>query len=240
MALSLVGLVNTSVITNTTNNYKVKYDLTIDESFLTNSSEFTLENYDIMAYNTLILNFGSIQYERGSIQNFEYYYTYSFSIVDENEVLLYDDGNTFYNDSSSSISWTTLNIGGAVYLDSSQIDNYLGSTLSFEFYFYCSNADTFVKNSNTNRFAYITHTDSGVYRNGYRIGYEDGKIVGYDDGVADSNSLYQMVVAVPDRFIQSFKVIFNFEVFGVNVFNFIVSIISIGLIIWLVKKVSGS
>lgn len=239
-----LALTSSNYVINESNSqvYDITYQFTMDNIFLTHDDEFNLELYDILGLNAFEVSLGQVVYETSSWQDFEYYYNTSIQIIDTNNEYLYTYSNSMYVDSYSAQQWLYINIGGQAYIDTMYIENYLNATFRLNFRFYCSGADTLTKTplkSDYNAKAF--HFDSqGIYNTGYRKGFEEGSANGYSEGLNDSSSLYQMVVAIPDRFIQSFHTIFSFEVFGVNVFNFIVSIISIGLIIWLVKKVSGS
>lgn len=81
------------------------------------------------------------------------------------------------------------------------------------------------------------------FDDGYNAGYYDGFTNGYDEGYVDGsnadNNLLDLIIAVPDRFIDSFKTIFDFEIFGVNIFSFMVSIISLGFVIYIIRKVAS-
>lgn len=73
------------------------------------------------------------------------------------------------------------------------------------------------------------------YENGKDVGYNDGKADGYDKGMQDSGGFYSMIFAVFDAPIQVLTDMFNFEIFGVNMTAFVISIISIAVISFIVR-----
>lgn len=83
------------------------------------------------------------------------------------------------------------------------------------------------------------------YSNGYNQGYAEGEsssygsgyATGYQKGIreANQNSLYNMILAIVDTPIHIFKGIFDFNVLGINLTNFVLSLISILIVVWLLK-----
>lgn len=83
------------------------------------------------------------------------------------------------------------------------------------------------------------------YSNGYNEGYAQGESssygngysTGYQKGIreANQNSLYNMILAIVDTPIHIFKGIFDFNVLGINLTNFVLSLISILIVVWLLK-----
>lgn len=83
------------------------------------------------------------------------------------------------------------------------------------------------------------------YSNGYNQGYAEGESssygngysTGYQKGIreANQNSLYNMILAIVDTPIHIFKGIFDFNVLGINLTNFVLSLISILIVVWLLK-----
>ena len=52
-----------------------------------------------------------------------------------------------------------------------------------------------------------------------------------------NNTLYSMVVSIADVPLHVFKQIFNFDILGINISTFVLSLISLLIIIWLIKKI---
>lgn len=90
--------------------------------------------------------------------------------------------------------------------------------------------------------------DNG-YSNGYSEGYSSGKDfqapISYDKGyqaglsIAGNGSLRSLIFAVVDSPIQSFTSLLDFEILGVNMKNFAISILSFAFLIAVVRFISG-
>ncbi len=83
--------------------------------------------------------------------------------------------------------------------------------------------------------------DSGYssgYQEGYNKGSEDGNKSGYDKGLADGDSspLLTLFNAVLNAPINIFRQVFNFDLFGVNIYGLCTSLLTFALIIWLIKR----
>lgn len=94
------------------------------------------------------------------------------------------------------------------------------------------------------------------YDNGYNVGYKDGKKVaddliynngytdgyniGYDSGVnyasGGGNTLVGLVGSIFTAPVNMLHTIFDFEFLGINLTNFLFSLISLFIVIWLIKK----
>lgn len=79
-------------------------------------------------------------------------------------------------------------------------------------------------------------------KNGYNTGYNDGKIVGYNEGYKAGIDVGELtftglITAVVDAPVSVFASMFNFEVLGVNLLNFLTSILSVMIVFAVVKVV---
>lgn len=91
---------------------------------------------------------------------------------------------------------------------------------------------------------YSSGYDSGTgagYNTGYAEGNKQGYSTGYNDGYeigfGQTNYLRTTVFAIADTPIRVFKQIFDFNILGINIAGIVLSIMSLFVIIWLVKKV---
>ena len=75
----------------------------------------------------------------------------------------------------------------------------------------------------------------------FQLGYNEGKADGYDEGVSDGNtdSLRGMIFAVFDAPVQTINGLLDFEVLGINMKNFFLSLISVTLVCFLISKFRG-
>lgn len=102
---------------------------------------------------------------------------------------------------------------------------------------------------------------SGQYRNGYANGYNDGEFAGFSDGVkfgkkdgyeagynegylygmkvSDNGGFFGLLTAVVDAPIQAFSSLLNFEIMGVNMKNFVLSILTFALFVVVLRWVLG-
>lgn len=69
-----------------------------------------------------------------------------------------------------------------------------------------------------------------------RANYED-LLNRYNNLGTNNNELYGMVIGVAETPINVFKQIFNFDILGINISEFIFGIASLLIIIWLIKKI---
>lgn len=88
----------------------------------------------------------------------------------------------------------------------------------------------------------VAQAHAGGYELGYKVGHEDGHVAGWNDHVALNDGMGLMIATIfeaPYRFLASF---FDVNIFGINLFNIISSIISIALLVLcvtLIVKVVG-
>ena len=100
-------------------------------------------------------------------------------------------------------------------------------------------------------------TDSQQYNQGYQqgladnqqniynSGYNAGKIVGYNngktDGIASANnySFIGLIGAVFDAPLQTFKGLLNFNILGINLLDFALSLITIALVVYIIRLIKG-
>lgn len=240
----LGSLISTPVIVNDTNSqYDAYYNFTLTQDFLTNNGEFSLDFVDNYS-NTLKFGKGRYFIEFSPQQTEMYFNT---KVELDNEVITYRQ--TYINDFSS-ISHLT--IVPEWYLPFENINDYVGKTLKFSFSIYGDmDFDSFSKSPTISYFSeylYNTDTYESAYQSGLSTGlansqdkinqaYEDGKAVGISEGIARDNDLLDIIVSIPDRFISTFKTIFDFEILGVNVAGLMITIISLGVVIFIIKKV---
>lgn len=79
-----------------------------------------------------------------------------------------------------------------------------------------------------------------IYDKGYVDGYKNGYNVGYTDGYYSDTGNYgfsQLINAVIDVPVRTFASLFNFDVLGVNLLDFIYSILTILCVVAVVKRV---
>lgn len=86
--------------------------------------------------------------------------------------------------------------------------------------------------------------DSGAldgYQNGFSVGDNEGFSRGYNEGLNTANSytFYNLIGAVFDAPLNTFTSLFNFEILGVNILNFLSSILTLCIVIWLIKLALG-
>lgn len=87
---------------------------------------------------------------------------------------------------------------------------------------------------------YLSGKNEG-YNNGYTKGFELGKKKGYELGLIDGNvtensillSMFLGLANIPINILTS---IFNFDLFGINLFSALTSLLSIGLVIFVIRK----
>lgn len=80
--------------------------------------------------------------------------------------------------------------------------------------------------------------ESSGYKKGYSVGNNTGYSRGYNAGVADSNdyTFLGLMSSVVDAPIKAFTGLFNFEVFGVNLSDFVLGVSTLCIIIFVVRK----
>lgn len=232
-----------NVVVNSNSQYEVFYNYTLTQDFLTNGGEFSLDFVDNSS-NALMFSIGRYNVEFSPNQS-EFYFTTK--VECNSEIISYKET---YIDNFSNVSW--LNIRPTWYLPFESINDLVGKSYKLTFKIY-SNADfdTFGKaNKTPTACQYLYNTDNyeTAYASGLDAGqadvqnkvnqaYEEGKAVGISEGISKNNNLLDVIVAIPDRFISTFQTIFNFEILGVNVGGLMITIISLGVVIFIIKKV---
>lgn len=80
--------------------------------------------------------------------------------------------------------------------------------------------------------------ESSGYKKGYSVGDNAGYSRGYNAGVADSNdyTFLGLMSSVVDAPIKAFTGLFNFEVFGINLSDFVLGVSTLCIIIFVVRK----
>lgn len=84
----------------------------------------------------------------------------------------------------------------------------------------------------------ITIGNNEGYLIGKEEGYKNGYVIGKSDGLTSNIGWYDMMLAIPQAQIETYKGILEFEFFGVNIANFIASIITLALCMWIYRKVT--
>ena len=78
------------------------------------------------------------------------------------------------------------------------------------------------------------------YNNGYNKGYEIGKNKGIEIGSSlaenNTNAFINIIVAISNIPINILTSLFNFNLFGINLFGALTSLLSVGLIIFVIRK----
>lgn len=80
-----------------------------------------------------------------------------------------------------------------------------------------------------------------IYDNGYNAGYDIGFGNGKTTGMAEANdfSFISLIGAVVDVPVQTFLGLFEFELLGINLANFFLSLLTVAVIIFVIKLVIG-
>lgn len=71
---------------------------------------------------------------------------------------------------------------------------------------------------------------------GYNNGYNSGYSKGYTEGSGSDNTFVGMIFAIADIPIHIISSIFGFELFGINLFVALCSILSLLMVIWVIRK----
>ena len=85
--------------------------------------------------------------------------------------------------------------------------------------------------------AILSQESSEAYNNGYSNGSRDGYQHGYDDGLAQSEqySFTSLITSVVDVPVKTFLGLFDFELLGVNMASFFLSLLTLAAILAVVK-----
>lgn len=75
------------------------------------------------------------------------------------------------------------------------------------------------------------------YQTGYNNGWQVGHDVGYGEGTQSTSRFADLLFTIADTPIYYLKSLFNFELFGINVAIAIMSLLSISIAVYIVKKV---
>lgn len=88
------------------------------------------------------------------------------------------------------------------------------------------------------RLAYLQSRLNAVYEDGKEAGYANGYDTGFIDGVADANtySFTGLLSAVFDVPVRIFTSLFNFDVLGVNLANFFLSLLTCAIILFIIRR----
>lgn len=81
--------------------------------------------------------------------------------------------------------------------------------------------------------------DANGYDRGYDIGYGQGESYGFNQGVAHANeyTFTGLLGAVFDVPVQTFQSLFNFEILGVDIGNFLLGLLTVLVILAVVKLI---
>lgn len=85
------------------------------------------------------------------------------------------------------------------------------------------------------------NTFNESYTTGEEVGYDEGKTVGYNEGVEDAHTytFWNLITATIDAPINAFVSMLDFEVLGVNMQAFYISILTAALVIAAYRLFSG-
>lgn len=138
-------------------------------------------------------------------------------------------------------------------LDTSSVVHYYMtgfSGISFKMSLYFNNGSTLMEYTGTfSPTSIVTNADSGNYSQGYDVGYKKGydvgkdygEALGYQKGVDDANlySFGNLISAVIDVPINSFKSLLNFDFLGINLLDFSLALLTFVLIVKIVGLILG-
>ena len=118
-------------------------------------------------------------------------------------------------------------------IDSVDFQNFL-DYLSAYLGYYENNSSDIVYN-----YAYQQGYDSGYSAGrlvgdgqGYDLGYQNG----YSQGVLDNTNIPVLLLSLADIPFSVFSQIWNFEIFGLNIYYLVVSLISLAILLWIIKN----
>lgn len=112
------------------------------------------------------------------------------------------------------------------------------------FYAYTGNNTTY----RTSNFGRLDYSSNGIvdydayYQNGYSSGYAAGNSygynIGYDAGVnsTEAFNFFRLFSSVFDAMINSFQGMFNFDILGVNLAGFLLSLLTLSIVVFVVRK----
>lgn len=145
----------------------------------------------------------------------------------------------FYTDEVNGVSGTYTNLALNSSFVSKQNDIY---RVDFDL-------DYLIKEVETRMAADLAGFSSGYadgYNDGYSRGSEQGYNTGYSDGYTAGVSVDQTAFTIFNGIlnigmapINVFLAMFNFSVFGINLSNFVMSLLTLSVTIWVVKTISG-
>ncbi len=70
------------------------------------------------------------------------------------------------------------------------------------------------------------------YESGYRVGYDNGYSVGFND----DNNFTELFISIGETPVNTFKQILNFDILGVNVAQFVLSLLTLFIVVAGIKK----
>lgn len=84
--------------------------------------------------------------------------------------------------------------------------------------------------------------DTSGFERGKKIGYDIGYNAGYNAGVEASNeyTFFSLISAIIDAPVQTFLGLTDFEILGIKVSTFVLSLLTVGLALAIVRKFLGS
>lgn len=126
--------------------------------------------------------------------------------------------------------------------DLSATTSYYFSTFSYDNGYTAGYSDGKVAGQDAGYDRGYAEGNSNGYSDGYRIGGESGYNTGYNAGVASANkySFLGLIGAVIDAPISAFRGLLDFEVLGVNLSTFALSLITFSIIIKIIGLVLGN
>lgn len=79
--------------------------------------------------------------------------------------------------------------------------------------------------------------------NGYNTGYDTGYATGYTDGVNTDTTVFNIfngILTIGMIPINVFLAMFDFTILGINISNFVMSLLTVLVTLWIVRTISGS
>lgn len=255
------GLVSICTLKNS-NSYStldVKYDVSANCDFreVTNDQgnteywvHFNSWEADLKSYDVSTDTFTSIYHTTTYFNNFE-----SSVVNDPNntlEISFYLDQTTTNANLSAYCEWYDLTVDEASGINAGVSQSLMNSTLTAKF------PNTYkisfdlgnLHDQLTIAFDMARGGWVGGYEVGYSDGTENGKAIGYQTGYADGYSegvnidstaftIFNGILNIGMIPINFFLAMFDFTILGINISNFVMSVLSVFVTIWLIRMLTG-
>ena len=225
-----------------------------------NITDFTLENYVRFTNNILYIDDYKLIFTLlGGNSNWKYTIDISFSsgqvkISDFQEWYIYADSSTTITSFTSGVSYSTsvggnplvVNLTSQGFSSNDYISNVVYTRRNPNIALARGGLGTPNLNSSYYNNGYNSGYDVG-YDDGYNVGFDDSKsehyAMGYNDGYRDgeesdftTNGFKTLIGSIFNYPINMIRSIFNFEFMGINIFSIIVFVMSIGIVIFVIRR----